>query len=52
MADKTGSKNTSLTIDTVRSLRASAALRPMEATRRVLIVDDARRSRRPPRRRV
>ncbi|CAA9552895.1 MAG: DNA polymerase III delta prime subunit [uncultured Thermomicrobiales bacterium] len=41
MADKTGSKNTSLTIDTVRSLRASAALRPMEATRRVLIVDDA-----------
>ncbi|MBA3415948.1 MAG: DNA polymerase III subunit [Chloroflexia bacterium] len=40
-AEKPGSKNTSLTIDTVRSLRSSAALRPMEATRRVLIVDDA-----------
>ncbi len=40
-AEKSASKNTSLTIDTIRSLRASAALRPMEATRRVLIVDDA-----------
>ena len=41
VAEKSGSKNTSLTIDTVRSLRASAALLPMEATRRVSIVDDA-----------
>ena len=41
VAEKSGSKNTSLTIDTVRSLRASAALLPMEATRRVVIVDDA-----------
>jgi DNA polymerase-3 subunit delta' len=34
-------KNTSLTIDTVRELCATAALRPMEGRWRVLIVEDA-----------
>lgn len=37
---KTG-KGTTLTIEMVRQMRASAALLPMEATRRLLIVDDA-----------
>ncbi|MCC6314681.1 MAG: AAA family ATPase, partial [Thermomicrobiales bacterium] len=40
-AEKRGTKNTTLTIDTVRRLRAGAALRPMEAARRIIIVDDA-----------
>lgn len=40
-AEKSGSKNLSLTIDTVRSLRSTAALRPMEGPRRVFIIDDA-----------
>jgi DNA polymerase III subunit delta' len=36
-----GTKNTSLTIETVRELCATASLRPMEARWRVLIVEDA-----------
>jgi DNA polymerase-3 subunit delta' len=35
------SRGTSLSIDTMRRLRASAALLPLEGTRRLLIVDDA-----------
>jgi DNA polymerase III subunit delta' len=40
LAEKTASL-TSLSIDTVRRLRASAALFPLEAGRRIVIVDDA-----------
>ena len=40
-SDKAGGKNTSLTIETVRELGATTALRPLEARRRVVIVDDA-----------
>jgi DNA polymerase-3 subunit delta' len=40
LADKPGSGST-LTIDTVRRLRSSAALFPLESDRRILIVDDA-----------
>ncbi len=36
-----GTKNTSLTIDTVREICATAALRPMEGRWRVVLVDDA-----------
>ena len=36
-----GTKNTSLTIETVRELCATAALRPMEGRWRVLVVEDA-----------
>jgi len=38
---KQGSKNTTLTIETIRSMTATAALRPMEGVWRVAIVDDA-----------
>jgi DNA polymerase-3 subunit delta' len=40
LAEKPG-RNASLSIDTMRRLRASAALLPLEAPRRILIVDDA-----------
>lgn len=40
LADKPA-RGATLTIDTVRSLRASAALLPLESERRVLIIDDA-----------
>lgn len=40
-AERGGGKNTSLTIETVRELSATVALRPMEARRRVVIIDDA-----------
>ena len=40
LADKPGSRTT-VSIDTVRRLRASAALFPLEAQHRVVIVDDA-----------
>ena len=40
LADKPG-RGSTLTIDTVRRLRSSGALFPLEADRRVLIVDDA-----------
>jgi DNA polymerase-3 subunit delta' len=40
-ADKGSGKNATLTIETVRQLRASTALRPLEARRRFVIVDDA-----------
>lgn len=40
-AEKAGSKNTSLTIETVRDLCGMAALRPMEGRWRVVLVDDA-----------
>ncbi len=35
------SQQTSLTIDSIRQLAADAALKPMEASRRMIIVDDA-----------
>jgi DNA polymerase-3 subunit delta' len=38
---KTGGKNTTLTIDTIRALSAGASLRPVESDWRVIIVDDA-----------
>lgn len=40
LADKPG-RGATLTIDTVRGLRSSAALLPLESDRRILIVDDA-----------
>ena len=40
LAEKPG-RGATITIDTIRSLRASAALLPLEAERRVLIIDDA-----------
>jgi DNA polymerase III subunit delta' len=40
-ASQKGTKNTSLTIETVRELCATASLRPMEARWRVVIVEDA-----------
>ena len=40
MADKPG-RGATLTIDTVRRLRSSAALLPLESDRRILIIDDA-----------
>lgn len=39
--DKRGGQNTTLTIDSIRQLAVDAALRPMEASRRILVVDDA-----------
>ena len=41
VAEKQGRKNTSLTIETVRELSAGAALRPLEARWRVVLVEDA-----------
>ena len=40
-ADKVIGKNTSLTIETVRTMCAAISLRPMEADRRFVIIDDA-----------
>jgi DNA polymerase-3 subunit delta' len=40
LADKPG-RGANLSIDTIRRLRASASLLPLEAERRILIVDDA-----------
>jgi DNA polymerase-3 subunit delta' len=40
-AGQKGTKNTSLTIETVREICATAALRPMEARWRVVLVEDA-----------
>ena len=39
--EKRAGQNTSLTIDSIRQLAADASLRPMEASRRIIIVDDA-----------
>ncbi|HET7094297.1 MAG TPA: hypothetical protein VFI22_12475, partial [Thermomicrobiales bacterium] len=36
-----GGKNTTITIETVRRLRAATALRPMEGSRRFIVLDDA-----------
>lgn len=41
LASKAGGKNTTLTIETVRSMTASAPLRPVESRWRVLMLDDA-----------
>lgn len=41
VAEKRGGQNTSLTIDSIRQLTADAALRPMEAPRRIILIDDA-----------
>ena len=38
---KAGAKNTTLTIETIRTMIATAALRPMEGAWRIAIVDDA-----------
>jgi DNA polymerase-3 subunit delta' len=38
---KAGGKNTTLTIETIRTMIATAALRPMEGAWRIAIVDDA-----------
>jgi DNA polymerase-3 subunit delta' len=40
-AGQKGTKNTSMTIETVREICATAALRPMEARWRVVLVEDA-----------
>jgi len=40
-AEKAGTRNTSITIDTVRAVASAAALRPIEARWRVAILDDA-----------
>lgn len=42
-AEKSGGKNTSLTIETIRELCSSVALRPMEASRRFVVIEDAER---------
>lgn len=39
--EKRGGQNTSLTIDSIRQLTVDAALRPMEAPRRIIVIDDA-----------
>ena len=39
--EKRAGLNTTLTIDSIRRLATDAALRPMEAPRRILVVDDA-----------
>ncbi len=41
MADKSGSKHTTLSIDSARHIRSAIALRPMEASWRVVVVDNA-----------
>lgn len=41
VSDKRGGQNTSLTIDSIRQLTSDAALRPMEAPRRIILIDDA-----------
>ncbi len=41
MNEKRGAQNTSLTIDSIRQLTVDAALRPMEAPRRIMVIDDA-----------
>lgn len=41
VSEKPGSKHTSLAIETVREISGTAALRPMEAPWRVVIVEDA-----------
>jgi len=40
LAEKSGGKNTSLTIETVREICATVTLRPMESSWRVVILDD------------
>lgn len=40
-SEKVTGRNATLTIETVRQLRGSTALRPLEAPRRIAIVDDA-----------
>ncbi|MBA3336044.1 MAG: DNA polymerase III subunit [Chloroflexia bacterium] len=40
-AERGASKNTSMTIETVRSLSANVALRPVEAAWRVIVIEDA-----------
>lgn len=40
-AEKSGSKNTSITIDTAREIRSAAAMRPIEGRWRAVVLDDA-----------
>lgn len=39
--ERPSGKNTSLTIDSIRALRSAAALRPLEAGRRMILIDNA-----------
>lgn len=41
MAERSGGKNTTMTIETVRELTATSGLRPMESRWRVVIIEDA-----------
>ena len=41
MSERSGGKNTTMTIETVRELAATSGLRPMESRWRVVIVEDA-----------
>lgn len=40
-AEKTGSKNTSITIETARDIRSAAVMRPIEGRWRAVVLDDA-----------
>lgn len=40
-AEKSGSKNTSITIDTAREIRSAAVMRPIEGRWRAVVLDDA-----------
>ncbi len=40
-ADSSGGKNTTMTIDTIRRVAGATVLKPLEAPRRIVIVDDA-----------
>jgi DNA polymerase-3 subunit delta' len=40
-AEKSGGKNTSITIDTAREIRSAAAMRPIEGRWRAVVLDDA-----------
>lgn len=40
-AERSGSKNTSITIDTAREIRSAAAMRPIEGRWRAVVLDDA-----------
>jgi DNA polymerase-3 subunit delta' len=41
LSEKSGGKNTSITVETVRQLAATTALRPMESRWRCILLDDA-----------
>lgn len=41
MAERSGGKNTTMTIETVRELTATSGLRPMESRWRIIVIEDA-----------